>query len=468
MKNQPSLAIKKINPQRSELNTILEHFQNKQYNEAERLALALTEKFKTHPFGWKVLGAVFNKTGRLSEGLIACQKSVELDPKNAENHNNLANIFHKLDRLKEAEKSYKKVVELTPENAEIYNSLGNIFNKSGKFYEAEKSYIKAIALNPNFAIAHNNLGVVLKKLGKNQDAENSYKKAISLMPKFTNALINKGQLLFESGQFEEALNDFELCDTKNSRSWTLSTLYALGRIDDIYKRINRKPEVDDTNLRIAAFAAFIANREKKDTANNFCKNPLEFISISNISNHINDSDLFISELIEELSNVKTSWEPYNKSTKKGFQSRVNLFEHPLEKMSYLQSIIIKELDLYYSKFKDKSCVYIQKWPSKKRLTGWHVILKKHGNQKVHIHPSGWLSGVIYLKVVPTLGKYEGAIEFGLNGKRYSHVDSPTIIHQPKLGDIVFFPSSLNHSTIPFSTDTDRIIVSFDLLPNLSK
>ena len=94
--------------------------------------------------------------------------------------------------------------------------------------------------------------------------------------------------------------------------------------------------------------------------------------------------------------------------------------------------------------------------------------KKHGNQKVHIHPSGWLSGVIYLKVVPTLGKYEGAIEFGLNGKRYSHVDSPTIIHQPKLGDIVFFPSSLNHSTIPFSTDTDRIIVSFDLLPNLSK
>ena len=380
----------------------------------------------------------------------------------------MANIFHKLDRLKEAEKSYKKVVELTPENAEIYNSLGNIFNKSGKFYEAEKSYIKAIALNPNFAIAHNNLGVVLKKLGKGQDAENSYKKAISLMPKFTNALINKGQLLFESGQFEEALNDFELCDTKNSRSWTLSTLYALGRINDIYKRINRKPEVDDTNLRIAAFAAFIANREKKDTANNFCKNPLEFISISNISNHINDSNLFISELIEELSDIKTSWEPYNKSTKKGFQSRVNLFEHPLEKMSYLQSIIIKELDLYYSKFKDKSCVYIQKWPSKKRLTGWHVILKKHGNQKVHIHPSAWLSGVIYLKVVPTLGKYEGAIEFGLNGKRYSHVDSPTIIHQPKLGDIVFFPSSLHHSTIPFSTDTDRIIVSFDLLPNLSK
>ena len=79
MKNQPPLAIKKMEPQRSELTALLEHFQNKQYDEAERLALGLTDKFKTHPFGWKVLGAVFNKTGRLSEGLIACQKSVELD-----------------------------------------------------------------------------------------------------------------------------------------------------------------------------------------------------------------------------------------------------------------------------------------------------------------------------------------------------------------------------------------------------
>jgi uncharacterized protein (TIGR02466 family) len=137
-------------------------------------------------------------------------------------------------------------------------------------------------------------------------------------------------------------------------------------------------------------------------------------------------------------------------------------------MSYLQSIIIKELDLYYSKFKDKSCVYIQKWPSKKRLTGWHVILKKHGNQKVHIHPSGWLSGVIYLKVVPSRGKDEGAIKFSLNGKHYHNVNSPSLIFQPEVGDIVFFPSSLHHRTIPFTTDADRIIVSFDLMPKVAK
>ena len=56
------------------------------------------------------------------------------------------------------------------------------------------------------------------------------------------------------------------------------------------------------------------------------------------------------------------------------------------------------------------------------------------------------------------------IEFSLNGKNYSHDKSPKVLHQPQVGDIVFFPSSLHHRTIPFTTNTDRIIISFDLKP----
>ena len=173
-------------------------------------------------------------------------------------------------------------------------------------------------------------------------------------------------------------------------------------------------------------------------------------------------------MIEELHNVKTSWEPFNKTTRKGFQSRINLFKNPSEKMSHLKSTIIDELDSYYLKFKNESCSYIQKWPSEKNLLGWHVILKQQGHQTAHIHSGGWLSGVIYLKVVPSLGKDEGAIEFSLSGKNYYDVDLPKVMYQPKLGDIVLFPSSLHHRTVPFTTDTDRITVSFDLIPKAAK
>ena len=100
-----------------------------------------------------------------------------------------------------------------------------------------------------------------------------------------------------------------------------------------------------------------------------------------------------------------------------------------------------------------------------------TIIKTGKNYKFPIHddtPDKLLSGVIYLKVVPALGKNEGAIEFSMNGQNYHHKNSPSLIFQPEVGDIVFFPSSLHHRTIPFTTDTDRIIISFDLMPEAAK
>ena len=490
---------KQPEPSNHELTGLLEHYQNRRYVDAEKLALILTKKFETHPFGWKVLGAIFNQTGRLSEGLIACQKSVLLEPKNPEAHNNLGNTLQKLEKLEEAEESYRKAISLKQNYPEAHNNLGNTLKEFGRLEDALASYKKAIEFKPNYAEAHynkanayqemgrteeaenyyrkaielksnyaeayNNLGITLKELGRLEESEESYIKAIELKPEFSSALLNRGQLCVERGEFESSLKYFDQCNTKNSRARALSSLYALGKTEDIYKRIEILPEEDEENIKIAAFCAFLEEREKKDTSHNFCKNPLEFIHFSNISSHLENSNLFIVELIEELKNVKTNWEPYNKATQRGFQSKINIFKNPLKKISYLESLIKDELEIYFSKFENESCAYIQKWPLKKNLVGWHVILKQQGNQKVHIHPSGWLSGVIYLKVVPTLGNDEGAIEFGLNGKRYSHPNSPKLIHQPRLGDIVLFPSSLHHRTIPFSTDTDRIIVSFDLMPN---
>ena len=178
------------------------------------------------------------------------------------------------------------------------------------------------------------------------------------------------------------------------------------------------------------------------------------------------SAIIIAELIHELDSVKKIWQPSKKTTVGGYQTLtgLNLFESPTGKVEQLKSIIINELDVYQKKYSSKSCSYIKKWPFQNYLNAWYVVLKKQGYQNPHIHPGGWLSGVIYLKVVPSLDKNEGAIEFSLNGEYYSNVNSPKLIHQPKLGDIVFFPSSLYHRTVPFSTNTDRIIVSFDLKP----
>ena len=204
MKKQPTPAIKNPLPNQHELNILLEHYQNGRYKDAEKLALILTDKFQTHPFGWKVLGAVLNQTGRTSEGLIACQKTVELAPENAEAHYNLGNTLHKLGRLEEAEVSCRKAIALAPENAIAHYNLGNTLQKLGRLEEAEESYRQVIALKPDFAAAHNSLGNTLHKLGRLEEAEESYRQAIALKLGYSEAYTNLGNTLKELGRLEEA------------------------------------------------------------------------------------------------------------------------------------------------------------------------------------------------------------------------------------------------------------------------
>ena len=372
--------------------------------------------------------------------------------------------YYQTGRYVDAEKLSVSITQEFPEHQFAWKVLAAVLKQTGRISESLIASQKSVQLEPQNAEAHNNLSNTLKELGRLNEAEASYKKAIALKPDYRTALLNRGQILFEKGEFELSLKDFDTCNNADSRSRALTSLYALGRVEEIYQRIETHSELDDENIRVAAFSSFIANKEKKDTAHNFCRKPMDFINFSNLSSHLKNPSSFITEVIEELHNVKTIWEPINKTTYKGFQSMSNLFENPLGKLSNLKSIITDELDLYYLKFKNESCSYIKKWPSKNTLFAWHVILKNQGYQDAHIHSGGWLSGVIYLKLVPALEKNEGAIEFGLNGEFYSDVNSPKVIYQPKLGDIILFPSSLHHKTIPFSTDTDRISIAFDLMP----
>ena len=412
------------------------------------------------------LGITLKELGGLEESEASLRQAIALKPDYAEAHSNLGSTLQELGSLAEAEASFRQAIALEPEYTEAHSNLGATLQALGRLHEAEASLRHSIKLKPDFAEPHNNLGVVLQELGRLEQAAESYGQAIWLKPDYIDAFMNRWNLLFKKGDFEAALIDADSWDTKLSRLRSLETLYALGRVKEIYERIEKRSKVDDGDLGVAAFSSFIANKEKKNTANNFCNEPLEFLHFANISSYLQNANVFIKELIEELHNVKTIWEPSKRATRKGFQTAkdINLFSNPKGRVGQLKSIIVEELDSYYFKFQKQSCSYIQKWPSEKNLSGWHVVLKNQGHQTAHIHPAGWLSGVIYLKVVSALGRDEGAIEFSLNGENYSDDASLKLVHQPTVGDIVFFPSSLHHRTIPFTTDTDRIVVSFDLLP----
>ena len=89
----------------------------------------------------------------------------------------------------------------------------------------------------------------------------------------------------------------------------------------------------------------------------------------------------------------------------------------------------------------------------------NVLLFKNGQKNTNS-----IFGAIYLKVPSNIKKNEAGIEFSLHGKDYpiKIKNIPTITIVPKVCDLVLFPSSLFHKTIPFKSRSERMIIAFDI------
>ena len=250
-----------LKPKDTDLKKLLLLYQNRQFDEAEKIAISLSERFPSHPFPWKVLGALLKQTGRVIESLIPTQKSIQLAPQDASAHFNLGNTLQALGRWEEAKQSYKKAIDFKPDYAEAHFNLGITLQALSLLKEAEQSYKKAIGLKPDFIEAHSNLGVTLQELGRWEEAKQSYKKAIDFKPDYAEAHFNLGVTLQELGKWEEAEQSY-----KNAIAFKHgyaeayfnlgNTLKALGRLEEAeqsYKNaIDFKPDfvVAHSNLGV--------------------------------------------------------------------------------------------------------------------------------------------------------------------------------------------------------------------------
>jgi tetratricopeptide (TPR) repeat protein/ubiquinone/menaquinone biosynthesis C-methylase UbiE len=200
--------LKANNPSQQQLNSLLEHYQNRRFSDAENLAVSITNEFPKHQFAWKILGALLGATDRKSEAVDANQIAVALSPQDAEVHSNLGYMLQELGRLDEAKASYKEAIALKPDLAEAHYNLGITLKKLGRLDESEASYRQAITLKPDYTEAHSNLGNTLKELGRLDESEASYRQAITLKSDYAEAHYNLGIILEELGRLDEALASY--------------------------------------------------------------------------------------------------------------------------------------------------------------------------------------------------------------------------------------------------------------------
>jgi uncharacterized protein (TIGR02466 family) len=160
----------------------------------------------------------------------------------------------------------------------------------------------------------------------------------------------------------------------------------------------------------------------------------------------------LDEMRMEVYRLNSAPNTIRKSNYGGWQSDVNLQENaafaPLCK--HIASICSRV-------FKVKGAKFHQMWA---------CINKKHDQNLIHSHTNNYnLSGVFYLSVPADCGE----IVFrdprpGANSAPYRLFkdDGDSEYFTPVEGQIIMFPSYLEHFVLPNQSDGDRISMSFDL------
>ena len=420
-------------PSQAQLRSLLEHYQNGRFNDAEKLAVSIINEFPKHQFSWKVLGAVLEKTGRKSEAVDAKQTAVALSPQDAEAHSNLGSTLLALGRLDEAEAIYTQAIALKPDFAEAHSNLGITLKELGRLDEALASYTQAIALKPDLAEAHNNLGITLQELGRLEEAEASYTQVIALNPNYA-----------------EVHDKLLMC------------LFVQDKKSVFFDELDYLINQDKASAIIGSLTCRSALKYGLEKPNLFCTNPLNYV----LHNDLNTRYDFEKTFVEKAKSILNENQISSKGQAllvNGSQTSGNIFDTMNDFTNEIQNIIRIEVEKYRAKFKKSEEGLIKKMPTEYSLYGWLISMKSGGNLNPHIH-NGWLSGSIYINVpqklkvdsgnlVVSLGEENDAIDTRINEKKTINVVT---------GSMVLFPSSLTHWTIPFESEEERIVLAFDV------
>tara|TARA_Y100001963_G_C6646736_1_gene383678 strand:- start:112 stop:741 length:630 start_codon:yes stop_codon:yes gene_type:complete len=146
---------------------------------------------------------------------------------------------------------------------------------------------------------------------------------------------------------------------------------------------------------------------------------------------------------------------------------VSVDQYYLDNNKKLKDSIEKEIEIYFREtLKVKKNVYL------KHQTSWVMLHKRGDASPRHYHTNSWLSGVYYFNQF----KNSGAVQFhaqrpygwscsSMNPiqalEEITDITSGTYVINPREGDLLLFPSQLEHSSFPNNTDEDRVVISFN-------
>ena len=420
-----------------------------------------------HPHIKINLGNLCRLSGRFDKAIEYFNLEIQEDSESFASFYNLSLVYEEKNDSYLALKNLNKIIDKVPtQHAQLIDDIGpKYINHLINLGKNKEAYTKNQELLEKYPNSVELLAKQANLCAWEDDSETAikyYKKALSLNENNDAIKYDLSFSLKKAGREKEVLNILKDVNYKDSRAVYIETLFSLELKDEFLK------ELDDACINfkgsrlLADLSTYTSYLYDSDDKYPFCNNPMDFLYTRNILD-----PGFVKSLIEEINNLDIDYLKQD-LIHSGKQSSGNLFTFGADKINDLKSIIINELSLYKEKFINEDQYFLKFWPKETELNGWYIDLKKGGKLYYHNHQVGWISGSVYLKIPDTKDNKEGSIEFSFNNINRKFIEGlPTKIYKPSVGDIVLFPSSLNHRVNPFNSKDDkdnRISIAFDLIP----
>ncbi len=144
-----------------------------------------------NPRGWSILGKHYLQANRPQEGIVALQKSMQLQKASGKNSVNTIDVINLIVGLKLL-KRYEQALHLTQQvldypmnpllKSKFLINQGNIYFEMGRVAEGERSLRQAIEVHPNSIVARANLASLLGSTQRFDEAEALYLEVLKIDP----------------------------------------------------------------------------------------------------------------------------------------------------------------------------------------------------------------------------------------------------------------------------------------------
>ncbi|MGQ9798918.1 MAG: tetratricopeptide repeat protein [Ignavibacterium sp.] len=181
------------------------YFDNKKYEEAEKILLQAIESFPDNYAINFILGLSLAQQSKSNEAVKYLKKAVELNPTDVNTISAYAYTLNQLKLDEEAILYLNKALSIDPNDVNVMGTLALIYNAQKVFEKSDSLYEKALEIKPDDPLINNNYAYSLSTRGIQLDrALKMVNLALEKDSLNTAYLDTKGWVLYQLGRYDEA------------------------------------------------------------------------------------------------------------------------------------------------------------------------------------------------------------------------------------------------------------------------